>query len=163
MAFRDFGWVSERTTVWDGLGLISYAMVFAFFETLGVFLIVILIGFFLPRTWEMDKRLALLGTSFLVVALWTILGQIFSWARYPVPAWAASFMVSTHHILRILWGGVFGLTFISAVIPIFLVVKREKLNAKIVDVFDRISLLSALYVFFDVIGIVIIAIRNFHL
>ena len=30
MALRDFGWVSERTTVWDGLGLISYAMVFRF-------------------------------------------------------------------------------------------------------------------------------------
>ena len=122
-----------------------------------------LIGFFLPRTWGMDKRLALLGTSFLIVALWAILGQIFSWARYPIPVWAADLIVSTHHVLRILWGGLFGLTFISAAIPIFLVVKRENLSGKIVDLFDRLSLLSALYVFFDVIGIVLIAIRNFHL
>jgi len=163
MAFRDFGWVAERTNVWDGLGLLSYAMAFALVETIGVFLIVVLLGFLVPSGWGADKRLALLGILFLIVSLWAILGQMYSLFGYPVPRWAVQFLVWTHHPLRMLWGGVFALATVSAVLPALLIIKREKVKGMIIETFDRISLLSSIYVFFDLVGIVIIAIRNLQL
>ncbi len=160
MAFRDFGWVAERTNVWDALGLLSYAMAFAMLESIGVFLIVVLLGLLVPSEWGADKRLALLGILFLIVCLWAILGQMYSIAGYPVPKWVVNFLVWTEHPLRMLWGGAFLLAVVSAALPALWILKREKAKGMIIDMFDRISLLSAIYVFFDLVGIIIIAIRN---
>lgn len=163
MAFRDFGWVAERTNVWDAVGLLSYAMAFALLESIGVFLIVALLGILVPAGWGADKRLALLGILFLVVSLWVILGQLYSLYGYPLPEWAARFLVWTQHPLRMLWGGVFTLAVVSAVVPAVLILRREKVKGMIIETFDRISLLSSIYVLLDLVGIIVLTIRNLNL
>lgn len=160
MAFRDFSWVALRTNVWDALGLLSYSLVFAMVESLGIFLILVIAGFLMPRQIEPEKRLAFLGMAFLVVAIWAIAGQVYSWLRYPLPAWYADLLIRSQHPFRYLWGTVFALTLVSAAVPLVLISRRAGFRKMLTTVFERVSMVSSLYVFFDVIGIIIIVIRN---
>jgi len=162
MGFRDFSWVALRTNVWDALGLLSYSVTFALVETFGIFLILVLVGFLIPNSLGIEKRLALLGTAFLIVAIWSIAGQVYSGMRYPLPIWFLEFLGRTGHPLRLLWGIVFLLTTFSVAVPLLLIARQDKFKNTVVEFFDRISTISALYVFLDLVGIVIIAIRNFH-
>jgi hypothetical protein len=160
MGFRDFSWVALRTNVWDALGLLSYSMAFALVETTGIFLILVVFGFLIPSRIDPEKRLALLGSAFLVVAIWAILGQIYSWMQYPLSGWLMNLLSRTHHPFRYLWSTVFLLVSISAILPLLSISRQEKLRRTIIEIFDRISTVSSLYVLLDIIGIVIIAIRN---
>ena len=160
MGFRDFSWVALRTNVWDAIGLLSYSSAFALLESLGVFLVLVIIGFFIPRRFGPEMRVALLGTSFLITVLWAIASQVYSLFRYPIPGWMIVFLQRSNHPLRILWGTVFLLVTISAILPLVLIIRRNKFNNILMDMFDRISTVSFLYLFFDLVSIVIITIRN---
>lgn len=162
MAFRDFGWVALRTYTWDAIGLVSYAMAFALVETIGVFLLVLLVGFLVPFRWDLDKRLAMLGAQFLVLASWSILSKIYTALDSPLPAWLLNFMIADGHPLRILWGIAGALVILSAVVPALLILKRESATQAVNIVFEKLVVLSSFYVFLDLIAIVIIVIRNLH-
>jgi hypothetical protein len=162
MGFRDFSWVALRTSVWDALGLLSYSSVFALLETTGIFLILVVCGFLIPNQIDLEKRLAFVGTSYLIIAIWAILGQLYSMLGYALPGWFINFLVSTDHPFRYLWGIVFLLVTVSVSAPLVLIARREKFRKMIVESFDRVSTVSSLYIFFDLIGIVIIVIRNLH-
>ncbi len=162
MAFRDFAWVAIRTYTWDAVGLVSYALVVALLESLAVFILVWLVGLLLPWRWNMDKRLAVLGTMFLVVASWSILSKIYTAFDSPLPLWFSNFLIRDGHPLRILWAVTFGLVLVSASIPTLLVVTRPSAARAANEAFDRIFILSGFYIFLDLIGIVIIVIRNMH-
>lgn len=162
MAFRDFAWVSLRTSMWDAIGLVSYAMLFALVETTGVFLFVLLIGLLVPATWAIDKRTALIGTLFWVVAFWSILAQLYSLFGFPLPERLFRFLIQSAHPFRIIWGTVFGLVTVSVVVLTYLIVKFENAKNLIISVIDRITIVSSFYVFLDFIGIVIIVIRNLN-
>ena len=160
MGFRDFSWVALRTNTWDAIGLLSYSSVFALLESAGVFLILVIIGFFISSRFTSEMRVALLGTSFLITVFWAIAGQVYSLFRYPLPGWMIEFLRQSNHPLRILWGTVFLLVTISAILPLVLIIRRNKFNNILMDMFDRISTVSFLYLFFDLASIVIITIRN---
>jgi len=161
-AFRDFAWVALRTYTWDAIGLVSYALAFALVETIGVFLLVLLMGLLVPASWEMDKRTAIIGTMFLVIASWSILSQIYSSFGYPLPNWLLRVLMQSMHPLRILWGAILPVVTLSVVVPIILVVKREQAKKLVIGFFERISVLSSFYIFLDLLGIIIIIVRNMH-
>ena len=69
LAFRDFSWVSERTNSWDAVGVVSYGLVFAFIESLMIFLIATLMGFLISQKWEEKQRITLLGTLVTIARL----------------------------------------------------------------------------------------------
>lgn len=160
MAFRDFSWVAERTNTWDAVGLLSYAMVFAFFETFGMFLILVLTGLFMPKGWSAEKRLGLLGVLYLILAVWAILIQSYSLNGYPLPGWVAKFLVESGHPLRLMWGGMFLVTALTVTVPVILLVRSEKAQRASIEIFDRLAILSSLYLLFDVVGAVVLVVRN---
>lgn len=160
MAFRDFAWVAARTYPWDAVGLVAYALLVALLETTAAFALVGLAGLILPRGWDLNRRLAMLGSMFWVVAAWSILSKIFTALDSPLPPWFFNFLGAFGHPLRILWGLAFALVAVSAVLPAWLILKRTSAVQAISNIFDRISLLSGFYLILDLIGIVIIGIRN---
>ena len=64
MGFSDISWLTERTNFGDAIGVLSYGMVFAFIESVMVFIVVALLGILVPRRWD-DRRVALLSILFL--------------------------------------------------------------------------------------------------
>jgi hypothetical protein len=160
MAFRDFNWVAERTEIWDAIGMISYALAFALLETLGFFLLMLLLGLLVPRNWPKDKRVVLLGVSGLVVAIWAVLYQTYYLAGAPIPGILADYLLNASHPLRILWLGSAFIVFVSISTPVLMIIKSDRFNRILIDVFDRVTLISAVYLLFDFAGLAVILFRN---
>ena len=160
MAFRDLAWVSARTSLWDGLGLISYALFVALFETLVCFAFLLLLGFLVPASWQMEKRLALPATHFLVLACWSILLKVFGLFGSPFPPAFLRFVASSGHPLWVLWGIILPLAVISMVLPFISILRSADLARRLAGFFDRLTVLAAFYLILDVAALVIILIRN---
>jgi hypothetical protein len=161
LSFRDFSWVSERTSAWDAVGVASYGLLIAFFESLVVFLIAALLGLLVSAKWDEPHRIALLTVLILILSSWAISGQAyFVWGLSP-PKQFVDLIAGSGHPYRYL----FGITFVEVVltfaIPAILVLRSERFFRFIREVIDRLSLLTSFYLFFDLVGLIIIVIRNF--
>jgi len=160
LAFRDFSWVSERTNSWDAIGVVSYGLVFAFLESLVIFLIATLMGFLISNKWEEKQRITLLGTLVTIASLWAIAGYLFFMLNVSLPGWFIIFVSGLKHPLRFLYAVGLVLVGISVTIPAFLVLQSKKFMQGMQGLFERLSLLTMFYLFFDLVGLIIVIIRN---
>lgn len=158
--FRDISWLAERTNTWNSIGVGAYALLFALLESLVIFLVVLLFGLLLPKRWPEEQRIALLGVLFLLAASVAILGQLYFLIGTPFQKTAVQLLAATKHPVRIL--------FLLILIPItslvlamsYLILKSKKAAQLVLNIFERLSLLTTLYLVFDVIGIFIVIFRN---
>jgi len=160
LAFRDISWLTERSNLWDAIGVVSYGLLFAFVESLMVFLVVALLGLLISAKWEEARRIALLSILMLVLSLWAMYGQAhFIWNLTPA-GWILRLAAQSGHPYRI----IFGITFIEVVltvaVPTFLVLHWDKFFHFVREAIDRLSLLTSLYLVLDLFGLVIVVIRN---
>ena len=160
LAFRDFSWVTERTNSWDAIGVVSYGLVFAFIESLVVFLIAVLLGFLIAKKWDQDRRIALVGTLVFITSLWAIISYLYFMLNWSLPGETILFMASLAHPLRFLYAACLVFVIPTVVIPAYFVLRSEKFLAGVQELFERLSLLTLFYLFFDFVGLVIIFIRN---
>jgi hypothetical protein len=160
LSLRDISWLSERTNFWDALGVVSYGLVFAFVESLAIFCAFILLGFLVSRHWEENRRVAVLGILLFVLASWSIAGQLYFMWKVSFPSSWLGFFAANAHPVRMLYAAAFAFVLPTVMAPVFLILKLDKPTQYIMAGIDRISLLSAFYLFFDFIGLVIIVIRN---
>jgi hypothetical protein len=142
LAFRDISWVAERTNMWDAIGVVSYGLIFAFVESLIVFLITVLLGFLVSRHWSQDRRVILLGILVLVDALWSMLSQYYFLGKLSLPVF------------------ILPLISFSALLPTYLILKSDKAFQFFRGLVDRVTLLTLFYLFFDLIGLIIVIVRN---
>jgi len=160
LAFLDFSWVAERTNAWDAIGVLAYALVFAFAESLVVFLAAVLLGFLLPRRWEEGKRIALLSILMLVTTLWAMLGQLYFLWNLSLPDQAILFLAQTGHPLRILYAAILVVVIPTVLIPTYLVLRSDRSTRFILGLTERLSLLASIYLLLDGAGLVVVVIRN---
>ena len=160
LAFRDFSWVAERTNAWDAIGVLAYALVFAFAESLVVFLAAVLLGFLFPRRWEEGKRIALLSILVLVTTLWAMLGQLYFLWNLSLPDQAILFLAQTGHPLRILYAAILVVVIPTVLIPTYLVLRSDRSTRFILGLTERLSLLASIYLLLDGAGLVVVVIRN---
>lgn len=163
MAFRDFGWVALRTDTWDALGLVAYALFVALLESTVVFLVTLLLGLLVPWNWPAEKRAALLGALVLLLSLWSVLAKLYSLYGLPIPAGVLLFLAQAGHPLRYVWGFVFLLVMASVLLPSLWIMRSARLQEGLSSVYDRLVTLSSLYLFLDLLALVIILIRNLHI
>jgi hypothetical protein len=140
LVMRDFSWVSERTNAWDAIGLGAYGLVFAFVESVCVFLVALLVSLFIPRGWSEDKRLATIFILYLVVVFWAILIQVYAYANVGVPEGVISFFAGSSHPYRILLAVMLVLILPTIVIPIYLMLKSKKLVSAVQSVMEKVSI-----------------------
>ena len=135
LAFRDFSWVSERTNSWDAVGVLSYGLIFAFIESVAVFLVTI-------------------------ASLWAIAGYLFFMLNASVPSGFILFASGLAHPLRFLYAVALVLVGITVTIPVFFILRSKKFMQGLQGLFERLSLLTMFYLFFDFVGLVIVIVRN---
>ena len=146
--------------MWDAIGVASYGLVNAFLESLIFFAIIIMVGMLVPTKWTEDRRVALLSVLTLLTAFWAIDGQAyFIWGNY-VPEQILQFAGSSDHPLRLLYAGALAIVAPTIVIPVYLVLKSDRFLSLVQGFIERISLLTMLYLFFDLLALTIIVIRN---
>jgi hypothetical protein len=160
LAFRDFSWVAERTNSWDAIGVIAYGLIFAFVESVFVFLAAVILSLLVSRKWADDRRLALVGILVMVTSLWAIVGYLFFMLNISIPAEVIAFLANLAHPLRVLYGLILAVVFPTVMLPVYLALRSEKFVRGVKGLFERLSLLTTLYLFFDVVGLFIVIIRN---
>jgi len=160
LAFRDFSWVTERTNAWDAIGVVSYGLLFAFIESVLVFLIATLLGFFVSKKWSEDRRLMLMGVLVFITSLWAMVSYLFFMLNVSVPHEASTFLAGLAHPLRVLYAFGFALVVPTIMIPAYLILRSDKFLKGVQGFFDRLSLLTMFYLFFDAVGLVIVIVRN---
>ena len=85
LAFRDLSWLTDRTNAWDAVGVLCYGLLFAFLESVVVFLVASLLGFLTPPRWEPKRRIAVLSIVVLVMSLWAMVTQLFFLTNAQIP------------------------------------------------------------------------------
>lgn len=160
LAFRDLSWLTDRTNAWDAVGVASYGMVYAFLESLVIFLIMALLGFLVSLKWEPDRRIALLAVLVLIASLWAIISQLFFLLNISLPGAVLSFLVHNGHPLRIIYIVLVGVVGLTVLIPTFFIMRSQRTLQFVRGLIERLSLLTLFYLFFDVVGLIIVIIRN---
>jgi hypothetical protein len=160
LAFRDFSWVAERSNAWDAVGVAAYGMIFAFVESLIVFLAVVLLGFLVPRQWEEGRRVALLSVLVLIAAVWAMADQLFFLLNISLPRPAIQLLAQSNHPLRVLYAAGLALVAPTVLLPVYLVWRSNRAVRFVRELTERLSLLAMFYLLFDAAGLVIVVIRN---
>jgi len=160
LAFRDFDWVTARTNSWDAVGVVSYGLLFALFESVMIFFAVTLVGLFVSAKWEEKRRIALLSLLVIIWSIWSMFNQAYFLNEWGTPDWLTNLVIATGRPLVALYALAFGLSLVTVSLPIFMTLRSEKFLNGIQEGIERLSLLMLLYLVFDAAAIVNIIIRN---
>jgi hypothetical protein len=160
LAFRDFSWVTARTNAWDAIGVLAYGLIFALFEGVVVFLVMVLLGFLVSRYWDESRRIALLSALVLIMALWAIAGQIYFLAEASPPPALVEALAGLDHPVRVMYAGLGLLVAPTVLIPTYLVLKSDRAYRFTKEMTNRLGLLMVIYLILDAFALVVIVIRN---
>lgn len=159
MVLRDLSWVSGRTNAWDGIGLVAYALLFALLESLVVFAGFYLLSWLAPWSWTGDVLLTRMTAIVWVFQVWAVLGQL-------VPLVGGGmflplqFLLYLSLALRLLYMIIAVLAMLSLLLPVFLLDRFPRFEKGLLGLLDRVVILMAIYLVLDLVGIVIILLRN---
>ena len=160
LAFRDVSWVTERTNAWDAIGVVSYGMIFALAESVLLFLILVFVGFLTPWRWESERRIALLAFLVLILSVWAMIGQLLFLWNVSFPASALDYLRNSDHPVRITYAVCLLVITPTVLLPAYSFLKTNKAVTVMQNLMERLSLLSMFYLVFDLLGIIVILIRN---
>jgi len=160
LAFRDISWLTDRTNAWDAIGVTSYGLMFAFVESLAFFVVVVLLGYLVPGRWEVGRRVALMAVLALIASIWAMLEQLFFLVGTGFPGAFIGFLVRSGHPARVFYALLLAVVGLSVFVPAMLVMRSERAYQAVRGLIDRLSVLTMFYLVLDVIGVVIVIIRN---
>ncbi len=158
---RDVSWLSERTNLWDAIGVGAYGLLYAFVESLLAFGVVALLGLFLtPRQWSVEKRISFLSLLVLILAVWGMIAQLlFLWKVFP-PDWVVQLLIRWGRPLLGLY--LISLFFVvpSVVLPVYFFLRSDRMTRAIQEFGERLSPLMSAYLFLDLAGLIVVILRN---
>lgn len=160
MVFRDMDWVIARTNIGDAIGVGSYGMLFALLESVVIFLVIVLMGFFTPKQWNIDRRVAFLSLLWMIVALWGIFGQLRYLWNLSLPLPVMQLLEGTSHPFRLLYLIYLAAVLPSVLLPVYWFIKSSQSVKWMQELIERLSTLTMFYLLFDVTGLVIVIVRN---
>ena len=156
----DVSWITERTNVWDAVGVGAYALTFALLESLIVFAVFVLVGFFTPGQWPIDKRVAFLSMLVLILSAWGIVSQLLFFWNVVLPESVIRFLRQSGHPLRIIYAASLTIVLPSIGVPVLVFLRTDRLIHLIQGLSERLSLLTGFYLFLDLAGLIIVILRN---
>ena len=160
LAFRDFSWVTERTNSWDAIGVVSYGLIFAFIESIVVFLVALLLGFLVSKKWNENRRLILVSVLVFITSLWAMVSYLYFMLNVSVPSKTIVMIAGLAHPLRFLYAICLGFAGLTVLLPTYFILRSDKFLGFIKGIFERLSTLTIFYLLFDFIGLIIVVIRN---
>ncbi len=160
LIFQDYSWVTERNNSWDAIGVGAYGLLAAFAESVFVFVIALLLSFLLPRQWSQAKRLTILSGLIFIVALAEIFNQLFFMLEWGLPAGLFTFLIQRAHPLWYIYGALLAIITPALMLLIYFSAVSEKFTNAAINIVERLSLLTTLYLLLDLGGLVVVIIRN---
>ena len=162
LAFRDFSWLIDRSGLWAAISVMSYGLIFAFIESILVFLVAVLLGFLISRYWGQDRRIALISILVFSLNLYAIATQLYFLLQLSTPELVMRILAVTSHPIRLIYVVAFVFVLLITLLITYFVLRLDKFLQFIQGLIDRFSLLMNFYLVLDVIGVIIIILRNMH-
>jgi hypothetical protein len=163
MALQDLEWIVGRSYFWEFIGYLGYILVIAFLESALLTGVLILAGLLLPQQWQEGKNLAVLSLWALAVLLAGIANQYYFFLDINPKT-------SSHYLLRLLdyihyydklvFCAVVLVSLLAAALPPVLAAGFEKFTRGVLGLVERISVLSAIFLFLDAAGLLVVIYRN---
>ncbi len=160
LGFQDIGWLTARTNAWDAVGVVAYGLVFAFVESVFLFLVMGLLGFLISLTWEQERRIAILTVLVLILSLWAMVSQLYFLLNWGLPALWVGLLIKTRHPFWVLSAAILMTVSFSFLVPTYYLIRSTPAFRFISGLIERLSLLTFFYLFLDVVGLLIVVIRN---
>lgn len=160
LVFLDFPWLIERTDLSGAIGVLSYALLYALLESGALLLVLIILSQLISRKWPQDRRLAIIGLVYLVAALWGIGGQLFFIQEWRIIPSIFTFLVNSGRPLLFILIGLVALIIPSIIIPTAALIRSRKFEKFFIELLDRLSALTLLYLVFDLLAFFNIVFRN---
>lgn len=158
---RDISWLSERTNLWDAVGVGSYALIFAFAESIFVFLVLVILGIFLtPGGWTAERRISFLSLLGLILSIWAVISQLLFLWNIHLPSAVIQILIRSGRPLVGLYVISLSIVIPTVVLPVYQFLRSEKTANSIQSFSERLSSPMVAYLFLDLAGLVIVVIRN---
>lgn len=126
---------------WEIVGMVAYTLTFTLVETLLVLLVAVLIGMVVPKRWVVGRYIPLISLWLLELSIMAIVFQ--------------------NHIIRHLPKRDIVIAFALILAFSSLILLRfPGVGAILRWVADRLVILSLIYIFFDVLGLLVVIVRN---
>ena len=138
----------------------SYGLLIAFVESAAVTLLVIILGLLISIKWDENRRIALLCFLVFVTVSWSIIGQLYFILEVNFPISWGHILTSSSHPLWILYGISLGAVGITVALPSLIILRKPKAAEIITKIIEPLTTLTALYLFLDVIALIIVITRN---
>lgn len=155
--------------VWDATSYIFYVLLYCLVESIIVFLGVLLLSLLGSIRWKKTKLAVIVGSLFLLVALSSIVGQLYLDYQSVLIKMYEDFIFNyfpgySLRVSLIIFFIELVIVFVSVIGVIFILDRNERVFRLVRNLIEKISVLSTIYIFFDVVGLFVFLIRNlFHI
>jgi len=159
----DVSWVAERTNFQDALGFIGYGLSFSLLECSLIWLCLVLVGILFLKKWDPGKRVAFLSTLVWLILLGAMLAELINSGILPYPRKIIPFLESQQNPALMIVGVLFAM-----LSPVAFLLVKSSLGSRayqsgLINTLKRISPLMVLYLVFDILGLLIVFIRNLRM
>jgi hypothetical protein len=163
LVLTDYRWVYDQFGMGIFIGYASYTLVFAFFESVIFLLFLWILSFLLPKRWAGRRSFSMLTLWAMVISLWAIGNQVFHLLLEDPPGFLSWIMLRVYYYQVLGFSILVALILISVILPLILIPRYARIETGIIRVVERITLLSSIYLIFDLFGFIIIIVRNLTL
>ena len=158
MVFKDMEFINKRTELDDAIGYASYSLIGALVESLILAVVLWLITLPLPKKWSETRTVTVVASVYFVLAGASAIEQ----AAHAFDQFRISkqFLYGLENFTGLTFGLIIGAILLAIVIMMLLIFKTNRGQEIIAEIYGRLTLLSYLYLIFDLAGIVIVIFRN---
>lgn len=135
-----------RMSMWEMIGVIAYTQVFALFESLILFILILLAAIILPGNLLRNDIAISSALIMFVLSIWLVILH-----------YNSDWIFSRNLPILAIWLG----TLLGTLILLLLLSRRLKpIQDRIVNIMSRFAVLAALYLVIDALSVLIVLVRN---
>ncbi|HKJ28167.1 MAG TPA: hypothetical protein VJ965_11040 [Anaerolineales bacterium] len=158
MVFKDMEFVTERSEMWGAIGYAGYSLLYAFLESIIIAILIWIISLLIPRKWDQTRAFtALISVYFVLAGASAVEQAAYAFEQYRI---AKQFIYGLENFTTLTYGLIIGAIFLAIAGLLLLIYKTKNGGKALAEFYDRLILLSYLYLVLDAAGIVIVIIRN---
>jgi hypothetical protein len=160
MIFRDVEFLSERTNMWDAVGISGYTLLIALIESLLAALILLGVISILPGKWAEGQRFSIISSLYMILAGASIVDMAFH--AFSKARISQQYLHGLETYPSLTYGLIAGAVLLFCVLVTGLILRSKKVENLLTEFYDRIMLLSYLYLALDMVGIALVIVRNIN-